>query len=124
MTESDSTRTVVNTYYEILQAGPDGPDSERLRTILAPDLSFEGPIAGRRVGAEPFLKGVAWFVTSLRHLEMLHLLVENNRAAALYDAELSGGSLRFAEFFEVNENTIASLRLLFDPSEYRRLGGR
>jgi len=125
MTETDRIPTsIIETYYEMVQSGTEQFDPERLRVILAPDLVFEGPIAGHRVGAEPFLKGVAGFVTTMRRLEMLHLLVTDNQAAALYDAELPGGALRFAEFFELHDGIITSLRLVFDPSEYRNRGGR
>lgn len=125
MTETDLTRTeIIETYYEILQSGSERFDPERLQAILAPDLVFEGPIAGHRTGAAPFLKGVAGFVATLRHLEMLQLLVTDGQAAALYEAELPGGTLRFAEFFELDAATITSLRLLFDPTEYRNRGGR
>ena len=115
---------IIETYYEILSSGPEGFDPERLRGILARELDFEGPIAGRRAGAEPFLEGVAGFVATQRGIKMLQLLVTDRQAAALYDAQLPGGTLRFAEFFELGSGTIAKLRLLFDPAEYRHRGGR
>lgn len=125
MTDTSLTAAkVVETYYDILQAGHDRFDPARLRAVLAPGLVFEGPIAGHRVGAEPFLAGVANFVTVIRSLEMLQLLATGNMAAALYDAELPGGAVRFAEFFEIGRGTITSLRLLYDASEYRNRGGR
>ncbi len=123
---TDATRaatSTIETYYEILQAGPEGFDPEKLRSILAADLVFEGPIAGHRVGAEPFCKGVVGFVTALERLEMRQLLVMPDQAAALYDAELPGGSCRFAEFFELDAGVITTLRLLFDPKRYLELGG-
>jgi hypothetical protein len=85
--------TTIETYYEILQSGADPFDPEQLRAILDPQLVFEGPIAGHRVGAEPFCKGVVGFVNVLQHLEMRHLV------------------------------TITGLRLLFDPKRYIELGG-
>lgn len=125
MAETDLTPTsVIESYYEILRSGAEQFDPERLRVMLAPDLVFEGPIAGHRIGAEPFLNGVAGFVTTMRHLEMLQLVASHNQAAALYDAELPTGALRFAEFFEVHDGIITSLRLVFDPNEYRDSGGR
>lgn len=125
MTATDHIRTaIIDTYYEILQAGQDRFDRERLRSILAPDLVFEGPNGERRVGAEPFLQGVSGFVTATRRLEILQLLVTGSSGAALYDAELAGGTLRFAEFFEFDDSVLTSLRLVFDPHEYRRRGGR
>lgn len=115
---TDATRaetSTIETYYEILQAGAQGFDPEKLRAILAANLVFEGPIAGHRVGAEPFCKGVVGFVTALEHLEMRQLLAMPGQAASLYDAELPGGNCRFAEFFEIDAGVITTLRLLFDP---------
>ena len=94
--------TTIETYYEILRSGADRFDAERLRAILDPQLIFEGPIAGHRVGAEPFCKGVVGFVSALQHLEMRQLVTTPGKAAALYDAELPGGTCRFAEFFELD----------------------
>jgi hypothetical protein len=116
-------RTTIETYYEILQSGADRFDPERLRAVLAPELVFEGPIAGHRVGAEPFCKGVVGFVAALRHLEMRQLLTTPGKAAALYDAELPGGTCRFAEFFELDTAVVTGLRLVFDPKRYIELGG-
>lgn len=124
MTETEATAsTTIHTYYEILESGTRF-DPGRLQRILAPDLVFEGPIAGHRVGAEPFLKGVAGFVASARHLDLRQLIVTANQAAALYDAELPNGTLRFAEFFELDETVITCLRLVFDPTRYTEFGGR
>ena len=125
MTESADTETsTIDTYYEILQAGADRFDPERLAAILAPDLVFEGPIAGHRIGAEPFCKTVVGLVTTLRHLEMLQLLSSSGQAAACYDAELPGGTCRFTEFFEIDAGVITTLRLLFEPKGYPDAGGR
>jgi len=115
--------TLIETYYEILQSGADRFDAEQLRAILAPQLIFEGPIAGHRVGAEPFCKGVVGFVHALQHLEMRQLVTTPAQAAALYDAELPGGTCRFAEFFELDTEVITGLRLLFDPKRYIEVGG-
>jgi hypothetical protein len=115
--------TTIETYYEILRGGADRFDAEQLRAILAPQLIFEGPIAGHRVGAEPFCKGVVGFVAALQHLEMRQLVTTPAKAAALYDAELPGGTCRFAEFFELDTGVITSLQLLFDPQRYIELGG-
>ena len=116
--------TTIETYYEILRSGAERFDPERLKAVLSPDLVFEGPIAGHRIGAEPFCKGVAGFVTALRHLDMLQLVTAPGQAAACYDAELPGGTCRFAEFFELDAGVITTLRLLFDPKRYIEAGGR
>ncbi|MGH9073581.1 MAG: nuclear transport factor 2 family protein [Acidimicrobiales bacterium] len=121
---SETSEQVVHAYYETLKHGMASFDEGRLRAILAPELAFEGPIAGHRVGAEVFIKGVAGFAETMKNLTMLHQLQAGNEAAALYDAEMPGGSVRFAEFFQVSDGKIQSLRLLYDTSEYRARGGR
>ncbi|MGH9106703.1 MAG: nuclear transport factor 2 family protein [Acidimicrobiales bacterium] len=121
---SETTEQLVATYYDTLKDGMASFDGDRLRAILAPELAFEGPIAGKRVGAEAFIKGVAGFAETMKHLTMLHQLHESNEAAALYDAEMPGGTVRFAEFFAVADGKIGSLRLLYDATEYRARGGR
>ncbi len=114
----------VDDYYQILQGGAHEFDPVRLGALLAPDLVFEGPIAGHRIGADPFVQGVAGFVGTTRGLVMCQLVVGAGQAAALYDAELPGGPLRFAEFFELREGLITTIRLVFDPDKYIKLGGR
>jgi hypothetical protein len=111
---------LVREYYDTLTRF----DPARLRAILAPELVFEGPIAGRRVGAEGFVKGASGFAQAVKRVDMLHLLDSGEEAAALYDAELPGGTVRFAEFFAVEDGRIRSLRLLYDAAEYRAAGGR
>jgi hypothetical protein len=102
---------IIDTYYEILADF----DGERLRAILAPDLIFEGPIAGRRAGADAFLAGAAGFAAALRELTML----QREGASALYDAQLTGGTVRFAEFFRVADDRIHAITLVYDPASYR-----
>ncbi|MHB1928348.1 MAG: nuclear transport factor 2 family protein [Acidimicrobiales bacterium] len=123
----DTTNTpgqVVQAYYDLLKYGTASFDEGRLRGILASDLVFEGPIAGHVVGAERFIKGVSGFVETVRSLDMLHQQQAGQMAAALYDAEMPGGTVRFAEFFHIDGGKIRSLRLLYDATEYRARGGR
>lgn len=117
------TLAVVRRYYEILRAGPEAFETHDLLAILDPELDFEGPIAGRRVGAEPFARGVAGFVGAARSLELLEQVYSGEHAATLYDAELPGGAVRFAEFIHVVGGRIVSLRLLYDAALYRARGG-
>jgi hypothetical protein len=106
---------IIDTYYDILAAF----DAERLRAILAEDLVFEGPIAGRRIGAEGFVAGAGAFAGALRELTMVQRLDADDQAAALYDAHLPGGVMRFAEFFTVTGGRIQTLRLHYDAAQYR-----
>lgn len=115
---------IVEAYYDILKGGTASFDTGRLRAILAPDLVFEGPIAGRVVGAERFIKGVSGFVETVRSLIIEEQVHAGDLVATLYDAEMPGGIVRFAEFFQIGDNKIQSLRLLYDATVYRARGGR
>ncbi|MBO0693411.1 MAG: nuclear transport factor 2 family protein [Acidimicrobiaceae bacterium] len=122
---TDAIGDLLDLYYGVLTGGPDAFDDGRsLRRILAPDLDFEGPIAGRATGGERFIRGVFGFVETVRHLHLLQRLEAGSEAATLYDAEMPGGPVRFAEFFTVAEGRIQSLRLLYDATQYRARGGR
>lgn len=84
---------------------------------------FEGPIAGSRTGVESFLRGLADSVMSLKALRMLEQSHAGDEAAALYDCALgpTAGTLRFAEFLRVENHRIQSIRLVYDPTEFRKL---
>jgi SnoaL-like domain len=115
---------LVSAYYEVLQAGAESYDPQRLRSILAPDLDFDGPIAGNVRGADRFTRGVAGFIQTQQGIRFLQQVVTPDAAAMLYDADLPGGTLRFAEFFRFEGGQIASIKLLYDPGRYTAFGGR
>ena len=115
---------LVSAYYEILRAGAESYDPERLRSILAPDLDFDGPIAGNVRGSDRFTRGVAGFIQTQQGIRILQQVVTPDAAAMLYDADLPGGTLRFAEFFRFDGGQIASIKLLYDPGRYTAFGGR
>ena len=102
---------IIDTYYAILEDF----DADRLRAIVGPDLAFEGSIAGRRCGADAFVAGAAGFAKAARSITML----QREPTAALYDAELPGGTVRFAEFFEVADGRIQALRLHYDAAAFK-----
>lgn len=119
------TADVIQAYYESWRKGISSFDSDRLSAVLADDLDFEGPIAGKRRGSAGFVGGLKRFVEGLRApIRMLHQVDSGNQAATLYDADLPEGTMRFAEFFEVENGRIRSLELLYDATQYRALGGR
>jgi len=114
----------VSAYYQILQAGAGSYDPQRLLSILVPDLDFDGPIAGHVRGADRFTRGVAGFIETQRGIRFLQQVITPDAAAVLYDADLPGGTLRFAEFFRFSGGQIAATRLLYDPGRYAAFGGR
>jgi hypothetical protein len=121
--ERDMTRELVQAYYDSWKNGMASFDEGRLRSILAPDLKFEGPIAGKRDGLEPFLGGLADFVRKLKAYRGVQQLHAGNEASALYDCSIgvSAGTLRLAEFFRVQNGKVHEIKLLYDATEFRRL---
>jgi hypothetical protein len=121
---ADDAAGLVSAYYEILQAGPEPYDPQRLRSLLVPDFDFDGPIAGHIQGADRFTGGVAGFIGTQHGIRFLEQVVTQDAAAVLYDADLPGGTLRFAEFFRFDAGKIAAIKLLYDPARYTAFGGR
>lgn len=124
-TATTDSATLVRAYYGSWQNGIAAFDKEKLTEILAEDLDFEGSIAGKRRGAAGFIVGLQRFVEGMKPPINIQQRVEaGDLAAVLYDAEMPGGSMRFAEFFRVEAGRIASIKLLYDAAQYRALGGR
>jgi hypothetical protein len=120
-----TTTDLIDAYYDSWRTGIESFDEPRLGRILAPDLDFEGPIAGKRRGAAGFVGGLKRFVEGLQPpIVMLQQVSFGGEAAALYDAKLPGGTMRFAEFFVIQDGRIGAIKLLYDAAQYRALGGR
>jgi hypothetical protein len=119
-----SPSTVVDGYYASWSRGLADFDEARLREILAPDLDFTGTLAGHRVGAEGFLRGVAGVAEVVRSFTLVQRIEQGNEIGVLYDCELSrpAGVCRFAEFFRVEGGRIQSINLVYDGTEWRKLG--
>jgi hypothetical protein len=118
---NDSATQIVRAYYDAWQNGMGSFDEGRLRELLAPDFVYEGPIAGRRVGPEPFLIGLGRFVSTLKSMRMLQQLQVGDESAAVYDCDLTSpaGTFRFAEFLRVQNGKIQEIKLVFDATRFR-----
>jgi hypothetical protein len=116
---------LIAAYYDSWKSGIASFDEGRVGAIFAEDLDFEGPIAGKRRGAAGYIGDLKRFVEGLQApIRMLQQVDSGNQAAVLYDADLPGGTMRFAEFFDVDGSRIKAIRLLYDAAQYRALGGR
>jgi ketosteroid isomerase-like protein len=119
------TAELISDYYASWKEGISTFDEARVRGVLAENLDFEGPIAGKRQGAAGFVGGLRRFVEGLRApIRILQDIKSGDQAAVLYDADLPEGTMRFAEFFQVSGGRIQSIKLLYDAAQYRALGGR
>jgi hypothetical protein len=121
----NSTTELIDAYYAGWRSGITTFDEARLGAILAEDLAFEGPIAGKRRGAAGFIGGLRRFVEGLQApIGVLQQVDADGGGAVLYDAGLPGGSMRFAEFFQTAGGRIHAIKLVYDAAQYRALGGR
>ncbi len=120
-----TTAELTNAYYDSWKNGIATFNESRVGGILADNLDFEGPIAGKRQGATGFIGGLRRFVEGLQApIRFLQLVNSDDQAAALYDADLPNGTMRFAEFFQVEGGRIQAIKLVYDAAQYRALGGR
>lgn len=111
-------------YYDILGAGVDAyADGRDLLRLLTEDFVFDGPIAGRVAGGDRFAHGVRGFIEATKQITPLQAVVTTTDAAVMYDAELPGGVVRFAEFFELDGDKIRELRIQYNPTDYLAKGG-
>jgi len=116
---------LINAYYDSWRNGIASFDKTRVAGILAEDLDFEGPIAGKRQGAVGFIGGLTRFIEGLRApIRILQQVDSGHQAAAVYDADLPNGTMRFAEFFQMDGGRIQAIKLVYDAAQYRALGGR
>ncbi len=116
---------LINAYYDSWRNGIASFDKTRVAGILAEDLDFEGPIAGKRQGAVGFIGGLTRFIEGLRApIRILQQVDSGHQAAAVYDADLPNGTMRFAEFFQIDGGRIQAIKLVYDAAQYRALGGR
>lgn len=123
---SPSAPAVLQEYYRILLAGVDAFDKgQGLRVLLSDHLDFTGSLAGHIPDAtDGFLRGVAGFISTVGSIDVIREVHDPEGSAVLYDAELPGGMVRFAEFFTISNSVIETLDLHYDGSDYLESGGR
>jgi len=123
---STSAPAVLQAYYLILTGGSEAyGDGERLRPLLAEHLDFTGSLAGHIPDAtEGFLHGVAGFIATAKSIDVVAEVHDDHGSAVLYDAEMPGDAVRFAEFFTLSNGVIDTLNLHYDGQAYLANGGR
>lgn len=121
---SDSAPSVLTAYYDILTGGiEDYHDGSELSPLLIEDFDFEGPIAGREIGAALFLEGVKGFIANVSKIDLVQEVHDADGSAIIYDAHMPKGLVRLTEFFRFTDGKIQQLRLLYDPADYLAKGG-
>lgn len=111
-------------YYAILTGGVDHyRDGQELLPLLSDDFVFEGPIAGRMEGGARFTRGAKGFIETVQKFTVIQSVITSDAAAVLYDAVLTNGTVRFAEFFEFDGDVIRELRIQYNAGDYLAAGG-
>ena len=123
---SSTAPPVLQEYYRILTGGaPAYGQGDALRPLLSDHLDFTGSLAGHRPDStEGFLRGASGFVATVTAVQVVQEVHDADGSAVLYDAELPGGTVRFAEFFTLAEGRIDALHLHYDGPDYIKKGGR
>jgi hypothetical protein len=125
-TVSTSAAAVLQEYYRVLNAGAGAfGDGEALRVVLSDHLDFTGSLAGHRPDAtDGLLRGVAGFISTVRSINVVREVHDEQGSAVLYVAEMPGGAVRFAESFTFRDGVIDTLDLHYDGQDYIAKGGR
>lgn len=125
-TVSTSAPAVLRGYYRVLTAGADAlGEGQSLRVLLSRHLDFTGSLAGHRPDStDGFLHGVAGFISTVRSINAVREVHDEQGSAVLYDAEMPGGTVRFAEFFTFRDDVIDTLDLHYDGQDYIAKGGQ
>jgi len=120
---TERTAELVRAYYDSWKGGAERFDEAKVRGVLMPRLTFESPLS-RREDATALIEALARFSKTLKSVNFLQTIAIGDEAAVIYDCELTAPMerLRCAEFFRVEGDRIATIRLVFDATEYRRAG--
>jgi len=99
-----------------------GGDMAAALAFLADDLDFQGSIDSFHRSGD-FIAALTMFQKMLRGVSLIQSFFSENGAALLYDCDTlsPAGVIRTAEFFQVRDGKIKSIRLVFDATELRKL---
>lgn len=114
------TRQLIEKYHNAWTAG----DFATARGCLTDNLDFKGTIDTFN-SADDFMAALKGFQGMLREVRVLQRHFDPSGAALLYDCDTStpAGAIRTAEFFSISSGRINAIRLVFDPTELRKLMG-
>lgn len=116
-TNTDVTRAAAETYFDAWRTH----DFDRLRTVLAPDVSFVG-VMGTADGADACVAGLEGMANAIMADLVLHVrVVEGDDVITWFDLVTKDGTvLPTANWSHVENGLITRIRVTFDP---RPLGG-
>ncbi|QTI71102.1 nuclear transport factor 2 family protein [Gordonia polyisoprenivorans] len=109
---TETSRTVAETYFDAWRTR----DFDRLRSVLAPDVSFVG-VMGVADGADACLAGLQGMAESIMDDLVLHARVaDGDDVITWFDLMTKdGATLPTANWSHVEDGLITRIRVTFDP---------
>jgi hypothetical protein len=118
MAVRNETRRVAESFF----AAWTSRNAREARALLSDALEYSGPLNSYH-SADELLPPLMKFAATLHGARVVELILEGNRAALLYDCDLSApvGTLRTASFQRVDGGKIREYRQAFDATGLRRV---
>jgi hypothetical protein len=115
-----------NTNWQIVQQHLDAwKNKDFSRVKYAPDLYFKGPIDEFKT-ASAFRKTATEVSQMVADIVIQKKFIDGDNVAVLYDFVTNSplGTMAIAEFYELENGVIKSIKTIFDPREDIALTGR
>lgn len=104
-------RTLAETYFRSWQEG----DFDTLRSILADEVTFRGPL-GKADGADECVAGLQGMAKMITEIRILMIAVNGNDVITWYDLHTADAPpVPTANWSHVEDGKIARIRATFDP---------
>ncbi len=115
-----TTREIISAFYASL----DSKDFSGLRDVLHDDVDTEGPLE-RLGGADAFVASASKMSGLTERVQIKHLFVDGERACCVLDLVTATpiGESPLAEYFELRDGRISSIRSHYDSRPWFALFG-
>ena len=111
MTHDDSAATAAAIYFDAWRAG----DFARLRTVLADDVDFVGPM-GQAKGPDECLRGLKGMATIMTDIEIRKVFTAGSDVLTWYEMATKVADLvSVANWMHIEDGKITRIRAAFDP---------
>jgi SnoaL-like domain len=110
---ADDAANVATIYFDAWKA----KDFDTMRSLVAQDVSFEGPLA-TLVGTEDYMKGIQGLSQVISEIVIRKTFVDGQDVLTWYDMHTTVASpVPVANWLHVEEGKITALRVAFDARE-------
>lgn len=104
-------RQIASRYFEAWQAR----DEQALRSVLAPDVDFSGPL-GTAEGADEAVTGLLAMARTLERVHVTRMMTDGEDVMTWFDLHTSGApATPVVNWSQVRDGRIATIRVTFDP---------